>query len=184
MTKRNLWVDDLREPPNKEDWVWLKSVYTAFEYLMANHENINIISLDHDAGDYAKFGGDYIELLNQLEALQCPMPFVFHIHTMNPVGRENMQAIIEKNGWDYTYGPLYQPVSNAFKQCHKCKFEGNRCMPPMQGKCKRYVEKNIEREERCDKCTHELSCRANGSIYPAGKCEKYHRDPPDGGFYG
>lgn len=188
MSKHNLWIDDLREPPNKEDWVWLKSVNTAKEYILGNHENIEVISLDHDAGDYAKFGGDYIKILDWLEEIantesKPSIPFTFHIHSMNPVGKAKMQVVIEKNGWKYEY-QLNEPVENTFEQCRKCAFENYRCMPPMQGKCKSYLEKNTVREKRCDKCTRELNCRANGSIYPIGKCEKYHRDPPDGGFYG
>lgn len=55
----------------------------------------NIISADHDAGDYAKYGGDYIKLLDWLEATGRSYPI--HIHSMNPVGVQNMRAIIQKN---------------------------------------------------------------------------------------
>lgn len=141
MSKHNLWIDDLREPPNKEDWVWLRSVNTAKEYILGNHENINIISLDHDAGNYAIFGGDYIKILDWLEEIVSTwpkpnIPFTFHIHSMNPVGRVKMRDIILKNGWKYTYQSV--ATENPFEQCHKCVFEGNRCMSPMQGGCKHF----------------------------------------------
>lgn len=58
------------------------------------------IDLDHDAGDYAFDGGDYIEVLKWLEREQLPdIGYTFHLHTMNPVGRDNMRTIINYNGW-------------------------------------------------------------------------------------
>jgi hypothetical protein len=54
--------------------------------------------MDHDAGDYAYLGGDYIELLNWMERHGID-DIPIHLHTMNPVGRMNMKAIIEHNGW-------------------------------------------------------------------------------------
>ena len=58
------------------------------------------IDLDHDAGDYACDGGDYIEVLKWLEQHQLPdTGYAFHLHTMNVVGRDNMRAIINSNGW-------------------------------------------------------------------------------------
>lgn len=66
------------------------------------HQNIKIniielIDIDHDAGEYAQFGGDYIKLLDWLEETGHNYPI--HIHSMNPVGVENMRRIIQRNGW-------------------------------------------------------------------------------------
>jgi hypothetical protein len=58
---------------------------------------IELIDIDHDAGDYARFGGDYINLLNWFEETNRNYPI--RIHSMNPVGVENMRAIIKRNGW-------------------------------------------------------------------------------------
>lgn len=58
---------------------------------------IELIDIDHDAGDYASDGGDYIKLLDWLEETGRNYPI--RIHSMNPVGRENMRAIIRRNGW-------------------------------------------------------------------------------------
>ena len=60
-------------------------------------EEIELIDIDHDAGDYAKYGGDYIALLNWLEETGRNYPI--RIHSMNPVGVENMRRIIRRNGW-------------------------------------------------------------------------------------
>ncbi len=59
-----------------------------------------LIDLDHDAGDYVSEGGDYIKLLDWLEAKNIvDTGYNFHIHSMNVVGVQNMRTIIEKNGW-------------------------------------------------------------------------------------
>ena len=58
---------------------------------------ITVIDIDHDAGDYASNGGDYIKLLDWLEETGRNYPI--HIHSMNSVGVANMRRIIRKNGW-------------------------------------------------------------------------------------
>ena len=98
-----IWVDDVRPAP--EGYVWLKSVnevkkYLADPHILGNYE-ISLIDLDHDAGDYAKDGGDYIKILDYLEMVGYSGDF--RIHSMNPVGVQNMRNIIQKNGWREIY---------------------------------------------------------------------------------
>ena len=94
-----LWIDDMRRPP--EGYIWLKSVNEAkrcisvLEYQM--FKDIELIDIDHDAGDYAQDGGDYIRLLDWLEEIGLNYPI--RIHSQNPVGIQNMRAIIRRNGW-------------------------------------------------------------------------------------
>ena len=70
--------------------------------MVAANTMLSTIDLDHDAGDYVFDGGDYIKLLDWLEATK-PLHWLnivnFHIHSMNPVGVENMRRIIQRNGW-------------------------------------------------------------------------------------
>lgn len=66
-------------------------------HLQSEIANITIIDIDHDAGDYARDGGDYIKLLDWLE--ETGRNYSIHIHSQNPVGVENMRRIIERNGW-------------------------------------------------------------------------------------
>lgn len=98
-----LWVDDLRDPPNRADeqYVIARSVNEA-KRLIEELPWFDVIDLDHDAGIYAAEGGDYINILNYLEArtnkgykVKC----AFRIHSFNTVGYMNMKAIIEHNGW-------------------------------------------------------------------------------------
>ena len=107
-----LWIDDVRPAP--EGYFWCKSVrdarlvieeaehlaYWVVRYRQDHLENkyvIELIDIDHDAGDFACDGGDYIRLLDWLEETGRNYPI--RIHSMNPVGVANMRAIIEKNGW-------------------------------------------------------------------------------------
>lgn len=93
-----LWVDDVREAPS--DYVWVRTVNearAAIEAAETAGEPIELIDTDHDAGDYAGQGGDYIRLLDWLE--ETGRAFPVRIHSMNPVGVCNMRAIAEKNGW-------------------------------------------------------------------------------------
>ena len=58
---------------------------------------IELIDIDHDAGEYADRGGDYIRLLDWLEETGRNYPI--RIHSQNPVGVQNMRRIIERNDW-------------------------------------------------------------------------------------
>ena len=105
-----LWLDDARPAP--EGYVWIKSVNEAKTFILDQEREfaylfrrgiykadylISLIDIDHDAGDFANDGGDYIKLLDWLEETGRDYPI--RIHSMNPVGRANMRRIIERNGW-------------------------------------------------------------------------------------
>ena len=94
-----IWIDDIRTPPS-EEWVWIKSVNDAKKYISMVSpcgEAEIILSVDHDAGEYYQYGGDYIKLLDWLEETGRNYPI--RIHSMNIVGVHNMRAIIRRNGW-------------------------------------------------------------------------------------
>lgn len=92
-----LWIDDVRPAP--DGYIWAKSVNQAKLDILDREDLIpfELIDIDHDAGDYASDGGDYIKLLDWLEETGRNYPI--RIHSMNPVGVENMRRIIQKNGW-------------------------------------------------------------------------------------
>ena len=111
-----IWIDDVRQPPSDE-YAWAKSTREALRMIVLKHkEDIELIDLDHDAGDFAKDGGDFINVLKELERLSRKTTTVdgvkfhgywhkkcqeinFRLHSMNPVGVMNMRAIIQHNGW-------------------------------------------------------------------------------------
>ena len=100
-----IWIDDVREAP--KGYVWCATVNQA-KFAITGEEDyaktfpndgygIELIDIDHDAGSYAQYGGDYIKLLDWLEETGRSYPI--RIHSMNPVGVENMRRIIQRNGW-------------------------------------------------------------------------------------
>ena len=94
-----LWVDDVRPAPEGYE-VICYSVNASIASINTYERLgrcIELIDIDHDAGDYASDGGDYIKLLDWLEETGRNYPI--RIHSMNPVGVENMRRIIERNGW-------------------------------------------------------------------------------------
>ena len=104
-----IWLDDIRYPP--DTFIWCHSVNEAKETIQRlekeagectrlsihGHFDIELIDCDHDLGDYARFGGDGIRLLDWLEETGRAYPI--KIHSMNPVGVERMRAVIYRNGW-------------------------------------------------------------------------------------
>ena len=96
-----LWIDDVRPAPDGYEWATTVNLAKAMiqfnERLDFPRGPIELISMDYDAGYYSGDGGDYIKLLDWLEETGRNYPI--RIHSMNPVGRENMRAIIRRNGW-------------------------------------------------------------------------------------
>ena len=98
-----LWIDDVRPAP--EGYKWYKSVNVAKRKIKENEQmnevfhfdDIELIDIDHDAGDFVYDGGDYIKLLDWFEETGRNYPI--RIHSMNVVGRMNMEAICRRNGW-------------------------------------------------------------------------------------
>lgn len=97
-----LWVDDIRPAP--EGYLLFRTVNDTLRYIRLNSDYIELIDLDHDAGDCAKEGGDYINILREMKRLTIvkKMDFShikFRLHSMNPVGVQNMRALIRDLGW-------------------------------------------------------------------------------------
>ena len=121
-----IWVDDVRPAPKGYCWVksvneakdrierqeklfnsacnqarfhMLNDNYQFVEeYLEESKEvKVEVIDLDHDAGNYASDGGDYIRLLDWLEETGRNYPI--RIHSANSVGVANMRRIIKRNDW-------------------------------------------------------------------------------------
>ena len=93
-----LWIDDVRPAPDGYEWCSTVNIaIAAIELWEDLPEGIELIDIDHDAGDFACDGGDYIKLLDWLEETSRNYPI--RIHSANPVGVQNMRRIIERNGW-------------------------------------------------------------------------------------
>ena len=97
ITKDKIWVDDVRQAPS--GYIWLKSVNSFIDYMVEHGlDNILVVDIDHDAGDYASDGGDYIKCLDWLESMGVK-DINIRIHSANPVGIAKMRQVIVKNGW-------------------------------------------------------------------------------------
>ena len=93
-----IWIDDVRPAP--KGYIWIRSVNEAkrfFNSPIGKNRIVALVDLDHDAGDFASFGGDYIRLLDWFEETGRNYPI--RLHSMNPVGIQNMRRVITKNGW-------------------------------------------------------------------------------------
>jgi hypothetical protein len=98
-----IWVDDIRPAP--EGYIWCQSTNEALRTIVFNIDKVTHIDLDHDMGD--TFGGDAIMVVQELERksrkdkqfAEYVNNITFRLHSMNPVGVQNMRAIIQKNGW-------------------------------------------------------------------------------------
>lgn len=89
-----IWLDDLRPAP--AGYIWCHSVNET-KKLIEQYEKtavIELIDCDHDLGDFATDGGDGIKLLDWL--LERGTLYPIALHTMNPVGRDNMLRIINR----------------------------------------------------------------------------------------
>ena len=90
-----IWLDDLRPAP--AGYVWCRSV-NEVKRLIAEQEAsqpIECIDCDHDLGGYADDGGDGIRLLDWL--LERGTLYPVALHTMNPVGRDNMRRMLQRH---------------------------------------------------------------------------------------
>lgn len=101
-----VWIDDMRPAPS-EEYTHLATTSWAINFIKIYKNNITELNLDHDAGDFQCYGGDYINILNWMEqyeeATGTRFTFTIKLHTMNPVARDNMMRIIKRRGWNYDF---------------------------------------------------------------------------------
>lgn len=90
-----IWLDDVREAP--EGYCHCHSVNETIKKIIKCEKEyavIDEINCDHDLGDCASDGGDGIKLIDWLVKRKTYYPV--KLHTMNPVGHENMQREIDR----------------------------------------------------------------------------------------
>ncbi len=90
-----IWLDDERDAPS--DYIHCHSVNETIKKIQECEKNavfIEELNLDHDLGEYANDGGDAIKLLDFL--VQRETFYKVKLHTANPVGRANMQRVIDR----------------------------------------------------------------------------------------
>lgn len=87
-----LWVDDVRIPPQGEGWTWVSTYEDAILLVDCLSDSITEMSLDHD------LGGDYTgyDLVKHMAEFDLWPTCSIRVHSMNPVGANNMRAIIKR----------------------------------------------------------------------------------------
>jgi hypothetical protein len=86
-----LWIDDLRKP--NQSWKWAKSSKEAIALLA--RRDPKIISFDHDLGG----DDDAMKVIRWIEiwaANKQMQKFEWQVHSMNPVGRENIKRAMQR----------------------------------------------------------------------------------------
>jgi hypothetical protein len=85
-----IWLDDIRDPPDSNWTVFRKVTDDLVELFFSAEE----VSLDHDLGDDTETGYDFLRRVeSHMSNNRCKLPTI-HIHSMNPVGRDNMLKAI------------------------------------------------------------------------------------------
>lgn len=95
-----LYLDDIREPKNDYD-VIVRTYESAINHILV-HGIPKYISFDHDLGldsdgNIAKSGYDLAKWLvdSVIDGkLEFPDNFDFNVHSANPIGKNNIEAIL------------------------------------------------------------------------------------------
>lgn len=102
MKKIIIFIDDLRNPKyyfdNIEN-VFSATSYNKFvallNYLYMKYGHIDEIWFDHDLGDESKSGYDCAKyLIDFCDKYNLTIP-QYHIHSANPIGRQNIESYIK-----------------------------------------------------------------------------------------
>lgn len=89
-----LWIDDLRIPPEKHDWIWTKNVEEAKAviYTYEHQMSDDMILIDLNA--------DFVEILVWLKDMNIvDKGYAFKVHSTDFIARANIEKMILKNGW-------------------------------------------------------------------------------------
>jgi hypothetical protein len=91
----NIWLDSFREAP--EGYIGTRSVNETIALIRKIEEMravIEAIDMENDLGEFARFGGEGIKLLDFLVLEEMFVPIL--IHTSNPVARRKMERMLER----------------------------------------------------------------------------------------
>lgn len=101
--KTCLWVDDERSvPDNTEEREWMEAKTFHHAIMLLEFCNFDEVALDHDLGPASVYGNTelngyhIVKWLVQRKMDGLYVPPVIKVHTANPVGRDNMQAMIDR----------------------------------------------------------------------------------------
>lgn len=85
-----IWLDDCRPIP-PEYQIWCKTSEHAIAFLASLEKCTPVhISLDHDLGNE----GSGYDVAKYIEQNMSPEILTYDVHSMNPVGRKNIEAAL------------------------------------------------------------------------------------------
>lgn len=95
-TKTVLWLDDTRRVPedtSSEHYEWVKDFY-EFQCWILENGMPDVLDLDHDLGEYHS-GYDCLKFCIGIAVGNNLSVPELRVHSMNPVGRDNMVKYYE-----------------------------------------------------------------------------------------
>lgn len=96
---RSLWVDDIRTPPNPEDFDIARTYEQAIQFLTTRE--YDLLCIDHDLGCFSDNGRewtgyDVVLWLAERRELGFAVPSSYRLLTNNPSGRARIIGVIER----------------------------------------------------------------------------------------
>ena len=97
----NIWIDDMRPAPSKDNLVVFKNAEDAIKWFEKADEILNSdifhFWLDHDLGS-RKSGYDFAKWFIEWN-METKIPMSFHLLTANPVGAFNIRQLFTHYGY-------------------------------------------------------------------------------------
>lgn len=92
-----LFIDDERFPFVPDQWVIARSMFDV-QLVIAKHGWPSFISFDHDLGEGQPSGKDIANWIVESDLSDNVLPddFEFTVHSMNPVGGNNISGLLRQ----------------------------------------------------------------------------------------
>ena len=101
----NIWIDDMRQPPHKDNLVVFRNAESAIEWFKREEEITSndcfCLYLDHDLGE-GMSGYDFCKWFIEWN-YERQYNTTFVLLTANPVGRDNMRQLMTHYGYKEKY---------------------------------------------------------------------------------
>lgn len=101
----NIWIDDMRQPPHKDNLIVFRNAESAIEWFKDEEEitfnDCFCLYLDHDLGE-GMSGYDFCKWFIEWNYDKC-YDATFVLLTANPVGRKNMRQLMTHYGYEEKY---------------------------------------------------------------------------------
>ena len=105
----NLFIDDernvedvtwaplpLQEKYHKEDWIVCRNIGEVYDTIHSKGMP-SYISFDHDLGEDETTGFGIVKMIIEMdldEFREIPKDFDFYVHSMNPIGKSNIEGLL------------------------------------------------------------------------------------------